>query len=375
MTTEAWRSGKTQAEPEEIGFEAAQLERLEAIFEALLGAGKVQAASYCISRHGRVFANRSIGSRRYDGKQPMESGTFRRIASITKVITSLGIMKLVETGRLIMELPIGHYLKEFDTATHAKIRLSHLLTHSSGLPADPGSNGEANPDHLGFWEAARGGDWLSWLVAQPLAHEPGARWCYGSVGFMLLGEIITRAAGEPFHVWLTREILEPAGLHDTFFDPCARDNNQFCIVSAEEESRLAFAREHGLHAMAAMGGAYSTCPDLVRLGQLFLERGSLAGKRIVGATTVEAMRRIHLTAPAPHWGDHFPDWQYGLGIEPARHPLIQPGAVWGHEGAGRCAWLFAPEHQLTAAWTLPTTLDFDPHFCWTPRAVIWAGIS
>jgi CubicO group peptidase (beta-lactamase class C family) len=304
----------------------------------------------------------------------MESGTLRRIASITKVLTSLGILKLVETGRLIMELPIGQCLKEFDTATHAKIRLSHLLTHSSGLPADPGSNGEPNPDHLGFWQRARAADWLSWVAAEPLAHEPGARWCYGSVGFMLLGEIITRLVGEPFHLWLMREIVEPAGLHATFFDPRGRGDDQFCVVSADEQSRLDFAREHGLHAAAAMGGAYSTCPDLVRLGQLFLERGSLDGKRIVAATSVEAMRRIHLTAPAPHWGDHFPDWQYGLGLEPARHPLIPLGAVWGHEGAGRCAWLFAPEQQLTAAWTLPTTVDFDPNFCFTPRAVIWAGL-
>src|SRR5450631_786022 len=122
MTTEAWRSGRTQARPEEIGYEAAQLERLESIFEELLSTGKVQAASYCIARHGQIFASRSIGSRRYDAKRPMESGTFRRIASITKVITSLGILKLVEAGRLVMELPIGEYLKEFDTPTHAKIR-------------------------------------------------------------------------------------------------------------------------------------------------------------------------------------------------------------------------------------------------------------
>lgn len=374
MTTEAWRSGKVQARPEEIGFEPAQLVRLEAIFEELLASGKVQAASYCLARHGRVFASRSIGARGYDSRQPMEADTFRRIASITKVITSLGILKLVEAGRLIMELPIGQYLKELDTPQHKQIRLTHLLTHSSGLPADPGSNGEANPDYLGFWQTARGENWLTWLAAQPLAHEPGARWCYGSLGFMVLGEIITRTVGEPCHVWLTREVLEPAGLHDTFFDPRGRENDRFCVVSAEEQARLASTREHGLHAAAAMGGAYSTCPDLVRLGQLFLERGSLDGKRILGASTVQAMQRIHLTAPAPHWGDHFPDWQYGLGIEPARHPLIPAGAVWGHEGAGRCAWLFAPEHQLSAAWTLPTTVDFDPNFCWAPRAVIWAGL-
>jgi CubicO group peptidase (beta-lactamase class C family) len=348
---------------------------LEAIFQELLAAGKVQAASYCIARHGRIFASRSIGSRRYDSSsQPMESGTFRRIASITKVITSLGILKLVEDGRLLMELPLGRYLKEFDSEAHAKIRLIHLLTHSSGLPADPGSNGEAKPDHVGFWQAMRNADWLSWLAAQPLAHEPGARWCYGSAGFVLLGEIITRLVGEPFHVWLSREILEPAGLQNTFFNPGTRDDDQFCLVSPEELSNLATAKKNGPLASSAMGGAYSTCPDLVRLGRLFLENGSLDGKRIIGRTSVEAMRRIHLTAPAPHWGDHFPDWQYGLGIEPARHPLIPPGAVWGHEGSGRCAWLFAPEHDLAAAWTLPTTLDWDPNFCWAPRAVIWAGL-
>jgi hypothetical protein len=87
------------------------------------------------------------------------------------------------------------------------------------------------------------------------------------------------------------------------------------------------------------------------------------------------MRTVQVQVPAFHWGDKYEDWRYGLGLEPARHPLIAPGSVWGHEGAGRCAWWFSPADGLVAAWTLPTTLDWDPDFGWTPRAVILSGVQ
>ncbi len=369
-----WRNGPLQATPEEVGFDASRLERLDEIFGNLLTTGKVQCASYCLARHGRVFAHRSIGPRHFEKDLPLEPSSFRAIASVGKVFTSIGILKLVEDGRILMEFPIGHYLKEFDTPAHAKIRLSNLLTHSSGLPADPGSNAEPNPDYGRLRAILSEPDWVARLAKVPLAHEPGERWCYGSAGFSLLGEIISRTVGEPYDVWMEREIFKPAGLQDTYFHPGDRDLDNICLVSRQDQEGLDRTLRIRHRPMLAMGGAYSTVLDMVRLGQLFLEGGSLDGQRILGRKTIESMHRIHLTAPAPHWGDHFPDWQYGLGLEPARHPLVPPGSLWGHEGSGRSAMWFAPEEGLSAAWILPTTIDWDPDFCWTPRAVIWSGL-
>src|SRR5690606_5550705 len=369
-TQYTWISGPADCPPEACGFDSSRLERLEGIFQGLVSAGKAQCAGYALSRNGLVFANRTLGPRRFDGDAPMESGTWRKIASITKVLTALGVLKLVEDGRLMMESPLCQVLPELGNAAYGGIRLAHVLTHTSGLPADPGYYGEANPDHDGFWKALEGPDWLNHVAKTPPAHEPGAKWSYSTAGFALLGEVIARTTGEPYHRWMEREILAPLGMRDTFLALGNRPMEGFSVVSEAEESFL-LKRDQTLHRpMPAGGAAYCTCPDLRTLARLFLDDGMAEGRRGRGKATLAAMRSLHVRVPAFHWGYDFADWRYGLGLEPARHPLIAPGTVWGHEGAGRCAWWFSPAEQFAAAWTLPTTLDWDPDFCWTPRAVI-----
>jgi CubicO group peptidase (beta-lactamase class C family) len=369
-----WISGATDCTPEEARFDPSRLDRLEAIFRALVDQGKAQCASYALSRHGRVFANRSIGPGRFDRDLPMRPGTWRKIASISKVLTTMGILKLVEDGRLMMEMPIAHVLPEFGHETHRGIRMFQVLTHTSGLSADPGYHCESDADHEGYWRIYERKDWVEELGRKPLIHEPGARWAYSTLGFALLGEIIARVTGEPYYRWMEREILEPAGMRDTFFAPGDRPDDGFSLVSEAEARLIALRREAPDRPHLAGGGALSTCPDLLRLGRIFLDGGTAGGRRILGKRTVEAMRTLQVQVPAFHWGDRFADWRYGLGLEPARHPLIAPGAVWGHEGSGRCAWWFSPGDDLVAAWTLPTTMDWDPDFCWTPRAVILSGV-
>jgi CubicO group peptidase (beta-lactamase class C family) len=379
-----WISGPTESTPAEARFDPSRLERLEGIFQALVEQGKAQCASYALSRHGRVFANRSIGPGRYDRDRAMQSGTWRKIASISKVLTAMGILKLVEDGRLMMEMPICHVLPELAIDTHRGIRFFHVLTHTSGLSADPGYHCEPNPDHGGYWKIYERKDWVEAMARLPLAHEPGAKWSYSTLGFALLGEIIARVTGEPYHRWMEREILQPSGMRDTFFAPGDRPDENFSLVSEAEAQALAARRisPYGVHLPG--GGGISTCLDLLKLGQVFLDglngperlnEGMAEGRRILGKRTLEAMRTLQVKVPAFHWGDRFEDWRYGLGLEPARHPLIAPGAVWGHEGSGRCSWWFSPADDFVAAWTLPTTLEWDPDFCWTPRAVVFSGLQ
>lgn len=370
-----WISGRTDCAPVDCGFDPSRLTNLEGIFAVLVRQGKAQCAAYSLSRHGRVFANRSLGPRRFDSDAPMESGTWRKIASITKVLTALGVLKLVEDGRLMMEMPLCHVLPEFGNATHSGIRLFDVLTHTSGLAADPGYNCEPDADHAGFWAAFDAADWIAARAAIPLDHATGAKWSYCTTGFALLGEVIARITGEPYYRWLEREILVPAGMRDTFWDPGDRPKSGFALVSKSEESLLSQRGASLGRPILAGTGAFSTCPDLLRLARLFLDDGMADGRRILGKSTLAAMRSLHVQVPAFHWGDRFADWRYGLALEPARHPLIVPGSVWGHEGAGRCAWWFAPAEDFAAAWTLPTTVDWDPDFCWTPRAVILSGLG
>lgn len=370
-----WVSGPIDVPPEAARFDPARLARLEGIFEGLVLQGKAQCAAYALSRHGRVFANRAMGPRRFDSDAPMRTGTWRKISSITKVLTALGILKLVEDGRLMMEMPLCHVLPEFANATHRGIRLFDVLTHTSGLAADPGYNCEPDPDYMGHWNAVDLPDWIKVRAAIPLDHAPGEKWSYSSIGFALLGEVIARTTGEPYYRWMEREILAPAGMRETFWNPGDRPESGFALVSEAEASLLSKRGDTLSRPMLAGGGAFSTCPDLLNLARLFLDEGMVDGRRVLGKSTLAAMRSLQIQAPAFHWGDRFADWRYGLGLEPARHPLIAPGSVWGHEGSGRCAWWIVPAEGFAAAWTVPTTLDWDPDFCWTPRAVVLSGLG
>lgn len=370
----SWIHAPLEASPDEVGFDATRLDRLEEIFERLVSEGKVQAAAFCLARHGRVFADQALGPRHPAGGAPMQPTTWRGMASVTKVLTAIGVLKLVEDGRILMEWPVAKVLPEFDTPELRNLRLEHLLTHTSGLMPDPGSDGEAAPDFQAAWTLLQREDWLHALAARPVHGTPGQTWRYSSAGFAVIGEMIARTVGEPYALWMEREILRPAGLHETFFDPGSRPLDQFAWVSDFERSMIEGRSSCLHHSRLALGHAWSTCRDMNRLARLLAEDGSLDGVRILGRRTVEAMRRVHVNVSAPHWGDNFPDWRYGLGLELARHPLVQPGMVWGHEGASRCAMWFDVGSGITMAWTLPTSLDWDPDFGWTPRAVVLSGL-
>ncbi|HNY31699.1 MAG TPA: serine hydrolase domain-containing protein [Fibrobacteria bacterium] len=370
----SWNHAPVDCAPEEVGFDPSRMRRLEEIFQGLVVQGKAQGAAYCLARHGKVFADRAMGVRSPEGSLPLLPGTWRNVASVTKVLTSLGVAKLVEDGRLLMEFPVCKVLTEFDTPRLRGITLAHLLTHTSGLMPDPGSDGEPEPDYAGVWGILDRPDWVEHIASLPATTAPGEAWRYSSLGFSILGEVIRRTTGEPYARWMSREVLEPAGLRDSFWDTSGKSLDDIASVSEANRRQIAGRPDMLEHSRLAMGGLFSTCRDLVRLGGLFLAGGSLDGVRVVGRRTVEALTRIHVEVPAPHWGDKFPDWKYGLGLEPARHPLVKPGSVWGHEGSGRCAMWFDRETGLAMSWILPTTLDWDPDFGWTPRAVALSGV-
>lgn len=369
----SWIHGSVDCTPEMVGYDPSRMARVEEIFSGLVRDGKAQCAAYCLSRHGKVFADRSFGPRHHNDTEPMLPSTWRQIASVTKVLTSIGVLKLVEEGRLLMEFPVSKVLPELDTPTHGAITLKHLLTHTSGIVADPGSDGEASPDRS-IWEMVGKADWLPRVVALPLRTAPGEAWRYSSVGFSILGEVIARVTGEHFVHWMAREVLDPAGLKETFWDIADRPVEAFSYTSDENRQMLLDRPNKLFSPFMAMGWCNSTCRDMTRMGQLLASGGSIDGVRILGKKSVEAMTSIQVDVPAPHWGDKFSDWKYGLGLEPARHPLVEPGSVWGHEGAGRSAMWFDRESGLSMSWTLPTLLDWDPDFGWTPRAVVLSGL-
>ena len=141
---------------------------------------------------------------------PLTSSVFY-LASITKPVTALAVMQLVDESRLDLDAPLCRIIPELTGAGRERITMRHLLAHTSGL-AD-GDLERLAKDRPG-WDRQ-----LEMILAQTPAWEPGSRYRYATDPFMLVGEAIARLTGMPYAEAVRRRILEPLGMKDTSFDP------------------------------------------------------------------------------------------------------------------------------------------------------------
>jgi methyl acetate hydrolase len=236
----------------------------------------------------------------------MSTDVIFRLMSMTKVVTSVAAMQLVERGRLGLDDPVEKYLPSFARLwvfdsfesesgdyrlrrATARVTLRHLLTHTSGLGYAFTSpilrdfkpkNSDQNP-------------------VGPLLFEPGERWHYGT-STDWVGRLVESVSGLSLDEYFRREILEPLGMTDTFF-----------IVPAHKQPRLATLHRRGSDGRLAEqprqaprpvtefnggGGLYSTAGDYLRLVQMFLNGGRANGARILSADSVAAMGQNQIGA-------------------------------------------------------------------------------
>ncbi len=366
--------GPVSTSPEAVDYNPAKIALLAAKFAELIERETIQCAGFIMARHGKIFAWQTMGPLRgFEDRGDFMPDSLRRVASVTKVYTAVAIMQLVESGRIYLEQPVAAIIPEFDTDPHRRINIFHLLTHTSGLAADPGYWKEPFP--ADYWRETDAENWIRRLLAGPLQSETGKVWSYSSIGFQILGEIVTRVAGLPYQQYVMERIVQPMGLTRTCFDPPQHLHDQVCMVAEGERRRLAGpAPAATVSAWKASGGLYSTLYDLCQLGQLFLNHGRLNGNELLGRKTLEAMVRNHLPGiPAYHWGDELKHKSYTLGLEINKDPLLSPGHL-SHEGAGRCALWIDPAEDFIYAYMGPTAMAWSPEAVICPRGIAWSGI-
>ena len=253
-----------------------------------------------------VVVSEAAGYRSLDTRAPMTLDTVFWIASLTKAVTSVAALQLVEKGLVGLDDPLGpvlgvlsdlQVLEEFEADGAPKLRpargamtLRHLLTHTSGFGTDIWS-----PELTRYMEATGTPSILSndpAALRAPLLFDPGARWCYGTSNDVI-GELVTELTGEGLGAYFARNIFEPLGMTETGFgvrrDQLARiairhgrtvdgglDPHAF-----EHPERVPF--EFGGH------GLFSTGPDYMRFLQALLAGGSLDGARILTERSVADM--------------------------------------------------------------------------------------
>jgi CubicO group peptidase (beta-lactamase class C family) len=218
------------------------------------------------------------------------------IASVTKQFTAACILLLVRSGRLSLEDPVSKWFPQVTAAE--KIRIHHVLTHTSGLPDYyPLSFADEEKRHAATPEAI-----VEKYARQPLQFEPGTQWSYSNTGFHLAGLILERVAGMPFGEFLEERVLRPAGMTHAFFNDPARESPQllgaftrYCLgpVRAIEPERAGW--------MYASGGIACTAADLAKWHTVLMDGRLLNADEIAIMTRPAALKDPGPSEPALGW--------------------------------------------------------------------------
>jgi len=271
-----------------------------------------------VAREGHVAFGRTTGSADVAAHVPMQLETRFEIASMTKPITAVAAMILVEEGRLDLEDRVDRYLPFFSDLRVATgpdadggfkteplaqpILLRHLLTFTSGL----GGYGRSDDPLDLAWRArdieAAGLGTLAQRIERiaglPLYEQPGGRWRYGW-SFDVLARVVEIAAGEPYDAFLERRIFAPLGMHSTAFpDALPADAPSASMYTHDPDGVLVreprFDAWYGRGWTPGGGGLVSTAPDYLRFASMLANGGSLGGVRILAPETVAQMTRLQV---------------------------------------------------------------------------------
>ena len=361
----------TQASQGGRGLSQDGLARLERTIAADVDRGRIPGVVMMVQRDGQVFS-RTIGKQNPQSGAPMREDAIFRIYSMTKPIVSVGLMMLVEEGKILLSDPLSKHIPELKglkvgvekdgkleiVAAQREATIQDLMRHTSGFTY--GVFGKGLVKDLYTKNGVDGRDhsnaeFVKKLAGVPLMFQPGTTWEY-SRSTDVIGHVIERVSGQPLDAYLQARILGPLGMKDTAF-----------FVESAQQSRLAepFAKDPDSGAaqnllpvngrpkyLSGGGGMVSTATDYLRFSQMLLNGGELGGVRIVSRKTVEFMTSDHLGAirgPVPGYG-------FGLGfavrLANGVSPLAGSAGDYNWGGLGGTYFWIDPKERLIAIWMM-----------------------
>ncbi len=293
---------------EAADFDAEKLKQVRQKLQAQIDAQQISGAVTLVGTSQGIVSHEAIGLLDLETKAAMPKDAMFRIASMTKPITALGIMILVDEGKLSPDDPVETHLPEFkgqmlvasrtdDTITLKKpsrpIQLRDLLTHTGGLPQYPVGLGNF------YMQRDRTLAEATLVISQcPLDFEPGSKWKYSNQGIDTLGRIIEVASGIGYEEFLAKRIFRPLAMTETTFRPNAAQLARWATLYKRKNDRLEAAPPTLIgpftnfkHPVPA-GGLWSTGGDLAKICQMMLHKGELDGKRVLSEKAVAAMTSL-----------------------------------------------------------------------------------
>jgi CubicO group peptidase (beta-lactamase class C family) len=299
---------------------------------------------------------------------PMRRDAIFRMASMSKPVTGVAILMLVEEGRIRLNDPVSRFIPEFKDTKVAMVKAApqaraaapgqppaaseiyvvpasreitvlDLLTHTSGLESGGAGTREAGrmvPRDTGLSLA----EYIPRLGAVPLDFQPGTQWRYSALaGIETLGRIVEVASGQTFDQFLKQRIFDPLGMRDTFFVVPA-DRTARVVTLYGRTPKGALERQDTPQWLATRtlfsggGGLYSTADDYIQFAQMLLNGGQGNGTRLLGSRTVEMMGSNHVGTLYSGAGAQVQGMGFGLTVE----VVLDPIAAGQRRSAGSFGW-------------------------------------
>jgi CubicO group peptidase (beta-lactamase class C family) len=313
--------------PEDVGMSSERLQRINQVVQQYIDAKQISGAVTMVSRKGRVAHFEAQGLMDIESKTAMKKDAIFRMASMSKPVTGVAILMLMEEGKLRLTDPVSRFIPEFKNPKVAMLKnaaqapaaggrgqapppeiytvpaereltIRDLMTHTNGLETGGAGSREGarmSPRDTGSTLAK----YVPTLGAVPLDFQPGTQWRYSALaGIETLGRIVEIASGLTFDQFLKQRIFDPLGMKDTAFFPT--DDRMPRVVTLYERKDGGLSRIDTPSWLATKtlfsggGGLWSTAEDYMAFGQMLVNGGVLNGKRLLSPRTVDLMASNHV---------------------------------------------------------------------------------
>lgn len=306
------RAPVLRAIPEAVGMSSERLQAASAVLRQFVADHKIAGAVAAVARRGKIVYLEPVGFQDVDAKTLMTDRSLFRIYSMTKAVTAVAVMMLVEENKVRLTDPASKFLPEFKNVTvqqdgtgaprkpSREITIQDLLLHTSGLnhrTSDLYRKLQVRSRSIGLPQ------FIVSITKAPLMEDPGTRFRY-SEGTSVLGRIVEVVSGQPFDTFVTSRILKPLDMNDTMFwaDASAKprlttlyQRSDDGRLTAFENEDLPFTQKPAL--LEGAVGLLSTAEDFVKFSQMLLNKGELAGTRLLKSETVASMTVNALSDP------------------------------------------------------------------------------
>ncbi|MBY0497785.1 MAG: beta-lactamase family protein [Cyanobacteria bacterium] len=332
--------------PEALGLSSERLQRINQMIQRSIDANEITGAITMVSRRGKIAHFEAQGQMDLEKKAPMRKDAIFRIASMSKPITAVAILMLMEEGKLRLTDPVSRFIPEFkdtkvaietspyrpaangqparDAAYYTMpadraITIRDLLTHTSGLQSGTLGN------RIGARMAPRNTSmtletYVPTLGQVPLDFQPGSRWTYSLLaGMETLGRIVEVASGMTFDQFLKQRLFDPLEMSDTTFVPTDAQLARAVTLYDRRDGKLVRIETPGWLSTKTLfsggGGLWSIAEDYMRFGQMLGNGGVLNGRRILSPRTVDLMGSNHVGDLYTGNNANIKGLGFGLGVD------------------------------------------------------------